>query len=99
MREVVLDGARFDDLDGFYNEMERLLTRNLNWKPGHNLDAFNDLLRGGFGVHEYGEPLRIRWLRYERSRELLGAETTLRLIEFMLDFSDSGHCCMLELYD
>ena len=23
------------------------ITRDLNWKTGHNLDAFNDLLRGG----------------------------------------------------
>lgn len=99
MWEVVLDGDRFDDLDGFYDEMERLLTKNLDWKPGHNLDAFNDLLRGGFGGHEYGEPLRIRWLHYERSREMLGVETTLRLIEIMLDFRDSGHCCVLELHD
>ena len=99
MLEVVLNGNRFDDLEGFYNEIDRLLTKGLTWRTGHNLDAFNDLLRGGFGVHEYGEPVRIKWLHYARSKEKLGSQTVLQLIEIILDFRDTGHCCQLELYD
>ena len=31
------------DLEGFYNEMDKLLTKDLPYKTGHNYAAFNDL--------------------------------------------------------
>jgi len=63
-RTIVIDGNKFDDIEGFYYEMDSLLTKDLNWKTGHNFDAFNDLLRGGFGVHEYGEPILLSWINF-----------------------------------
>ena len=42
-----IDGARFSTLEGFYNEISQALIPGVDW--GHNLDAFNDILRGGFG--------------------------------------------------
>ncbi|MDE5782383.1 MAG: Barstar (barnase inhibitor), partial [Lachnospiraceae bacterium] len=57
-------GNNFSVLEGFYDEMEKLLTKDLTWKPDRNLDAFNDLLHVGFGVHEYGEILHIIWLHF-----------------------------------
>ena len=62
---------------GACQEIDKLLTRNLNWKTGHNLNAFNDLLRGGFGVHEYGESLRITWVNDSKSKIDLGYEATI----------------------
>ena len=38
-----IDGNNFSDLEGFYNEIDKILTKDLNWKTGHNLDAYNDL--------------------------------------------------------
>lgn len=76
--KIVIDGARFSTPDEFYAEMERILTSGLDWKPGHSLDAFNDLLRGGFGVHECGQPLDIVWVRSEKSRKDLGFAGTER---------------------
>ena len=75
---IVIDGANFSTLDEFYTEMERILTGDLGWRPGRSLDAFNDLLRGGFGVHEYGQPLDVRWVRSEKSRRDLGYAETER---------------------
>ena len=43
-----IDGARFEDLQGFYDEVSRKLIPGDSW--GRNLDAFNDVLRGGFGT-------------------------------------------------
>jgi hypothetical protein len=54
---LVIDGASFSDFDGFAREFSRLLC-NYSWQG--NLDAFNDLLRGGFGTPEDGRILR--WL-------------------------------------
>lgn len=39
MKEFTLDGNNFNDIDGFYNEIDKLLTKDLKWKTGHNLDA------------------------------------------------------------
>ena len=73
MKQIVIDGNNFSDIEGFYCEMDKLLTRDLTWKTGHNLNAFNDLLRGGFGFHEYGEKLSITWINAGKSRADLGS--------------------------
>ena len=99
MKEFILDGTRFSDMEGFYDEIDRLLTKGLDWETGHNLDAFNDLLRGGFGVHEYGEPIRIKWTNYRKSKKDLGDQMLLRILEIMLDCDETGHQCTVELYE
>lgn len=96
--EIIIDGNNFSDLEGFYDEMDRLLTKGLDRETGHNFDAFNDLLRGGFGVHKYGQPLKIKWMNYSKSKKDLGEETILLLLEIILDCDNSGHYCSLELY-
>lgn len=74
--KITIDGTHFSTLDEFYNEIDKLLTRNLSWKTGHNMDAFNDLLRGGFGVHEVGEGIEFYWIHSNKSRQDFGYEAT-----------------------
>lgn len=74
--KITIDGAKFSTLEEFYNEIDRLLTKNLTWRTGHNMDAFHDLLRGGFGVHEYGEGVDFVWVNSDKSRQDLGYEAT-----------------------
>lgn len=95
-KEFVIDGGNFSTMKGFYDEVEKVFTFNLNWKTGRNLDAFNDILRGGFGRHDYGEPILIKWLNYKKSERNLGAETMDTIIEIILDTNNSGHDCILE---
>lgn len=65
MREMfTIDGRRFSNMAGFYDEVEQVFICGLDWKIGRNLNAFNDILRGGFGRHEYGQPIHIQWLAY-----------------------------------
>ena len=98
MKTFLLDGNNFSDMEGFYNEIDKLLTKNLQWKTGHNLNAFNDLLRGGFGAHEYGESITIRWINYDKSIKELGDEIVLMLLEIMLlNFDDTDHDVKVEL--
>lgn len=97
MKIFILDGNSFSDMDGFYCEIEKLLTKNLQWKTGHNLDSFNDLLCGGFHVHGYNEPITIRWINFEKSKKDLGAESVLTLLEIMLNCDNSGHDVKVEL--
>lgn len=71
-----IDGRNFDSLDGFYVE----ISRNLLTAPwGRNLDAFNDILRGGFGTPEGGFVLR--WLHSGVSRTALGYDATIDHLE------------------
>ena len=97
MKTFILDGNNFSNMEGFYLEIDKLLTKNLQWKTGHNLNAFNDLLRGGFNVHEYNEPITIRWINYGKSKKELGDEMVLILLEIMLNCDDSDHDVKVEL--
>jgi len=76
---VVLDGANFSSMGEFYAEISRLLAPGE--KPIRNLDALNDLLRGGFGETEAYEPLAIVWKNAAKSREDLGREATIDYYE------------------
>lgn len=68
---LVIDGSRFEDFEGFAHEFSALLD---SWRWSGNLDAFNDILRGGFGTPDDGFVLR--WLHSERSRQALGWQAT-----------------------
>lgn len=71
-KEIIIDGNKFTTLSEFYDEVENKLTKGLDWKIGRNLDAFNDVLTGGFGVHDYEEPIQIKWINSVKSKKDLG---------------------------
>ena len=75
-----IDGARFSTLEKFYEEVSRVLIPGVHW--GHNLDAFNDILRGGFGTPEEG--FVMLWKNSELSRQRLGYPETVRQLELRL---------------
>ncbi|WP_312519027.1 barstar family protein [Anaerospora sp.] len=81
---VTLDGSQFNNIEEFYCEIGRVFTSNLTWEIGCNLDAFNDVLYGGFGVHECGESLTIIWQNSCKSKLDLGHSATVQYYEKML---------------
>ena len=83
-KEIIIDGNSFRSLSGFYDEVEGKMTKGLDWKIGRNLDAYNDVLRGGFGVHSYEEPVKIRWVNSENSKKALGPKATVKYLEQVL---------------
>jgi RNAse (barnase) inhibitor barstar len=72
-----INGHDFATLQQFYEVVSRVLIPGAEW--GHNLDAFNDILRGGFGTPEGGFVLR--WKNSALSRERLGYPETVRQLE------------------
>src|ERR1700691_5702395 len=72
-----IDGTRFSTLEEFFDEVSRVLVQGRQW--GHNLDAFNDILRGGFGTPTGG--FTIYWKDHLLSRERLGYGETIRQLE------------------
>ncbi len=57
MKQVILEGKNMTTMKDFYNEVELKMTKELGWEIGRNLNAFNDVLWGGFGVYEYEEKI------------------------------------------
>jgi RNAse (barnase) inhibitor barstar len=87
MEKVVyeIDGKSFSTLEGFYDEVSKVLIPGADW--GRNFDAFNDILRGGFGTPENG--FVIRWKNSEISRKRLGYRETIRVLKRSLSRCDS----------
>lgn len=52
-----------------------------DWQLGNSLDAFNDLLYGGFGVFKGSAPVTLIWKDMAHSREALGVDTTREYYE------------------
>jgi RNAse (barnase) inhibitor barstar len=73
---VEIDGSRFRSLEEFFVHFGE---RALSAPWGHNLDAFNDVLRGGFGTPEGG--FTLRWSNHSISRQRLGYEETVHQLE------------------
>ncbi|MCB9829565.1 MAG: GNAT family N-acetyltransferase [Planctomycetes bacterium] len=64
-----IDGEDFADLEGFYDVFERAVLGGRKW--GRNIDALNDVLRGGFGTPDGG--FTLVWRNSELSRKRLGS--------------------------
>ena|SRR5437016_11577574 len=80
MRTYEIEGRRCVSLEAFFEEISRVLIPGAHW--GHNLDAFNDILRGGFGTPEEG--FILRWRHSEESRRHLSYPETVRQLELRL---------------
>jgi RNAse (barnase) inhibitor barstar len=65
VRRYELDGRRIGSLEDFYAEVSRVLIPDRDW--GRNLDAFNDILAGGFGTPKEGFVVVVRGATHLRS--------------------------------
>ena len=82
-----IDGARFSDLEGFYDEIEKRVLRGERW--GRNLDAFNDILAGEFGP--LPREFRLEWVNSGLSQVRLpqsGKGSFAQLLEMIRDHSN-----------
>lgn len=70
VKEFVLDGRHMTSVDSFYDEVQRVLCPEFIGF-GRNLDAFNDVLRGGLGTFEDGEKIRLRVIHLREMLALL----------------------------
>lgn len=78
-RICTLDGNNFSTLEEFWEEIGYVLMgiRNAHW--GRNLDAFRDILCGGWGTPDEG--FILVWKNSNLSRESLGYPETVRQLE------------------
>lgn len=76
----VIDGRRTTSIETFFDEFSREVLGGTPW--GRNLNAFNDVLRGGFGTPEDG--FTLRWTNSDVARKALGYPETIRQLEAQL---------------
>lgn len=79
-RTFEIDGNDFATLEEFYDIISRTMIPGSEW--GRNLDAFNDILRGGFGTPDDG--FTIHWHNSSVSRNRLGYPETIRQLKLLL---------------
>ena len=77
--EVIIDASQFTDLDGFAKHFSDVALKGQHRWNG-NLDAFNDILRGGLGTPEGG--FTMVWRNHQKSRRDLAErfDTLLEII-------------------
>jgi hypothetical protein len=84
--EYVLDGSAFATLEEFSEHFSERVLRDYKWRG--NLDAFNDVLRGGFGTPDGGFVLV--WRDHALSRSRLGPTMFDLLVEIIRDHGEGG---------
>lgn len=82
---IDLDGSLIYDRDDFYEQVDERLIPGAEW--GRNLDAFNDILRGGFGTP--AAPFVIRWHQSATTRARLGTDFDV-LIDIIREHAADG---------
>lgn len=75
--EYKIDGEVFGDFQGFVTHFNAAVFKEDCWHG--NLDAFNDILNGGFGTPAEGFVLS--WHNSEKSRKDLGYGATVQWLE------------------
>lgn len=94
---IFIDGRDIHTLNDFFDQIEQKLTSKIDFKIGRNMNAFSDLLWGGFGIHEYAEPLHIVWIYTEKSKQALGDKYFNKIISIIENHESKNK--YLELYD
>jgi RNAse (barnase) inhibitor barstar len=87
MQSYYIDGAEFKSLEEFSEHFSERVLLDHKWKG--NLDALNDVLRGGFGTPEEG--FLLVWLNSEQSRIALGYPETVRQLQARLQRCHPSH--------
>ena len=83
MKEFTVNGNKFRTQKSFHKYAEEIFTYGLSWETGRNLDAFADILSGGFGQHDYGEKIKVIWINIKKSEERLPSKFYNALIEIL----------------
>lgn len=82
MKRMTFEGKNFNNLPAFYDEIERKLCPGFEGF-GRNLDAFSDVLFGGFGVFEPQESIVLVWENSGKSKEDLGEALFYKLLDII----------------
>ena len=81
MKNIILEGKNINNIETFYEEVNRVFMSQENWKIAQSLDAFNDMLYGSFGEIKGKEKIQLIWKDIEQNQKSLGFQTTLEFYQ------------------
>ncbi|OWR13329.1 MULTISPECIES: ribonuclease inhibitor [Chryseobacterium group] len=81
MKKIIIEGKNINNIETFYEEVNRVFMSQENWKIAQSLDAFNDLLYGSFGEIKGKEKIQLIWKDIEENQKSLGFQTTLEFYQ------------------
>lgn len=81
MTKIIIEGKNINNIETFYEEVNRVFMSQENWKIAQSLDAFNDLLYGSFGEIKGKEKIQLIWKDIEENQKSLGFQTTLEFYQ------------------
>lgn len=81
MKKIIIEGTNINNIETFYEEVNRVFMSQENWKIAQSLDAFNDLLYGSFGEIKGKEKIQLIWKDIEENQKSLGFQTTLEFYQ------------------
>ena len=76
VKQIEIEGNAINDIASFYQEINRVFMAEESWLIGPSLDAFNDLLFGGYGALQGAQSVELLWHHMDHSRNALGYQTT-----------------------
>ena len=81
MKKIIIEGKNINNIETFYEEVNRVFMLHENWKIAQSLDAFNDMLYGSFGEIKGKEKIQLIWKDIEQNQKSLGFQTTLEFYQ------------------
>lgn len=83
MKTFVIEGSKIKNMSTFYDEIEHSFLQNINFIMGRNLDAFDDILWGGYSFGE-SEKIKVIWKDMDKSRKALGYKETVNYLNHII---------------
>lgn len=81
MKKIIIEGKNINNIETFYEEVNRVFMSQENWKIAQSLDAFSDMLYGSFGEIKGKEKIQLIWKDIEQNQKSLGFQTTLEFYQ------------------
>ena len=81
MKKIIIEGKNINNIETFYEEVNRVFMLHENWKIAQSLDALNDMLYGSFGEIKGKEKIQLIWKDIEQNQKSLGFQTTLEFYQ------------------
>lgn len=76
IKQIEIEGNSINDIACFYEAINRVLMAEESGLIGHCLDAFSDLLFGGYGALQGAQSVALLWHHMDHSKHALGDQTT-----------------------
>ena len=80
-KKIIIEGKNINNIETFYEEVNRVFMLHENWKIAQSLDAFSDMLYGSFGEIKGKEKIQLIWKDIEQNQKSLGFQTTLEFYQ------------------